>query len=46
LNQIKSKTEKDLAETKASDQAKIDNIVKDAKINLEKKINEGKIALE
>jgi hypothetical protein len=46
LNKLKSKTEKDLEEQKKSDQSKIEKIVKDAKVNLENKMNEGKIALE
>jgi len=35
LNQLKSKTEKELDDQKKTDQAKIEKIVKDAKVNLE-----------
>lgn len=46
LTQLRTKTEQELQSQKKTDQAKIEKIVKDAKVNLENKINEGKVALE
>ena len=46
LTKQKTKIQKDLEEKKKTDEAKINEIVKQAKNNLEKKITEGKVALE
>ena len=46
LTKQKTKIQKDLEEKKKTDEAKINEIVKQAKNNLENKITEGKVALE